>query len=245
APGAPLLRLPNAWDVAGARLFERAGARAIATSSAAVAWALGARDGEKLPLDMLVDTVARIARAVRVPVTVDLERGYGDPGAAVGRVVDAGAQGVNLEDAAGPPATFAAAIAAVKAAHPRTFVNARTCLVLHRKVPPERAVEEVLARARTYADAGADGFFVPGLVDLDAIAAVARGTALPLNVLPVLGPPGCSAPAAAGVRRVSTGPVLFEIAYAAAPSACASFLGGEDLGPAERLAYLDVNALFG
>ena len=240
ARGAPLLRLPNAWDVASALLFERAGAPAVATTSAGVAWAHGFADGEHLPLADLVTAVARITRAVRVPVTVDLERGYGDPALAVARVVAAGVAGVNLEDAAGPADPFARALAAVRAAEPGVFVNARTCVALYRSVPPERLVAEILARARRYADAGADGLFVPGLIDAAAIEAVARGTPLPLNVLALPGLPDAAELARLGVRRLSVGMSLFATAYGAAASAWAEVTGGE----APAMSYRALDALF-
>ena len=243
AAGAPMLRLPNAWDVASARLFERAGARAIATSSAAVAWAHGFPDGERLPLADLVALVARLVRVLRVPLTVDVERGYGDPMAAVARLADAGAAGVNLEDGGGDADAFARRLATVRAARPEVFLNARTCVVLHRSVAPDATAAELCARARRYADAGADGFFVPGLVDLATMATVARATPLPLNVFTMAGLPPLAELARAGVRRVSTGPALFEAAYAEAVAACAAFLGGEAAGAG--LTYAEMNGLFG
>lgn len=247
-----LLVLPNAWDALSARLVREAGAAAIATSSAAVAWALGHPDGEALPLDDLCRVVAAMARVVDVPMTVDLERGYGaDPRAvsdAVLRVVEAGAAGVNLEDAAGDADAFAARLAAVRSRlGDRVFVNARTCVVLKRAVPPERSVAEVLARARRFEEAGADGLFVPMLTDPAAIAAVARGTALPLNVLVAPGLPGLRELAALGVRRVSAGVGVARAAYARARDAAAALL---DQGSYEALVhapltYPYIDGLFG
>jgi 2-methylisocitrate lyase-like PEP mutase family enzyme len=250
APGR-LLVLPNAWDVLSARLVEEAGAEAIATSSAALAWAYGYPDGEALPLGDLEQVVARIARAVKVPVTVDFERGYArDPegvASAVARVVEAGAEGVNLEDGGGPAEALARAIEAVRRRlGSSVFINARTCLVLRGLVPPERAAAEVLSRARVFADAGADGLFVPRLVDAEAIQAITRGTSLPLNLLIA---PGLAPPAALrelGVRRLSAGPYLAEAAYAVARRAARDLLGRgeyEALVGAD-LAYAEANALF-
>ncbi|APR77895.1 Putative carboxyvinyl-carboxyphosphonate phosphorylmutase [Minicystis rosea] len=250
APGR-LLVLPNAWDVLSARLVEEAGAEAIATTSAGVAWAHGHPDGERLPLVDLAQAVARIAGAVKRPVTVDLERGYAlDPhGAAdaVARMIDAGAEGVNLEDGGGPAAALAAKIEAVRRrVGARVFINARTCVVLRGLVSPADTASEVLDRARIFADAGADGLFVPRLSDMETIQAVTQGTSLPLNVMMV---PGLAAPEtlrALGVRRLSAGPCVLEVAYAAARHATRALLdrGLYDPFLAADLSYLEANALF-
>jgi 2-methylisocitrate lyase-like PEP mutase family enzyme len=250
APGR-LLVLPNAWDVLSARLVEEAGAEAIATSSAALAWAYGHPDGESLPLDDLVQAVLRIARAVKVPVTVDFERGYArDPegvASAVARLVEAGAEGVNLEDGGGPAEALAAIIAAVRRRlGSGVFINARTCLVLRGLVSPDRAAAEVLARAQIFADAGADGLFVPRLTDAEAIQAITRGTSLPLNLLIA---PGLAAPPPRRERgggRHRAGPYLAEAAYAVARRAARELLSRGEyeplLGP--DLTYAEANALF-
>jgi len=242
-----LLVLPNVWDALSARIVEKAGARAIATSSAAVCWPHGYVDGEELPLDTLVATVASIARVVALPITVDLVRGYADAGAAVSRVVDAGAEGVNLEDACEPADVFAERIAAVRrrlGAH--VFINARTCIVLRGVVPAQRVVEEVLARARIYEEAGADGLFVPKLVDGPAISAIVSGTCLPLNLMLVPGLPPLDTLRALGVRRLSVAARLADVAYAAARSAATALLdrGSYDALTTCELGYPEVNALF-
>jgi len=246
-----LLVLPNVWDALSARLVEEAGAEAIATGSAALAWVHGHPDGESLPLAHVVRAVARVARAVKVPVTVDLERGYApDPegvAEAVARVVDAGAEGVNLEDGGGPAEALAAKIAAVRrrlGAH--VFVNARTCVVLHGLVEPGRAAAEVLARAGLFADAGADGLFVPRLADAETIQAITRGTPLPLNVLLVPGLPPPAALRELGVRRLSVGPRLAAAAYALARRAARDLLasGAYEALLAADLTYVEADALF-
>lgn len=223
-----LLVMPNAWDAISARVVEAAGAEAIATSSAALAWAHGYPDGEHLPLEALVEAVRAIARVVSIPVTVDLERGYSDDPAAVveavARVADAGAVGVNLEDRAGPPEVVAAKIRACKAALVDVFVNARTDVFLHGALPDEGALAEAIARGKAYADAGADGFFVPKIAAPDAIEALARGTPLPLNVMAVPGLPAASELRALGVRRLSAGPWLAIAALHAARRACVDLL---------------------
>jgi 2-methylisocitrate lyase-like PEP mutase family enzyme len=249
APGR-LLVLPNAWDALSARLVEEAGAEAVATSSAALAWAHGHPDGEHLPLGDLVQAVAAIARAVRVPITVDLERGYApDPEAAaeaVARVVAVGAEGVNLEDGGGPAEAVAAKIAEVRRRlGARVFVNARTCVVLRGLVPPDRAASEVIARAQVFAEAGADGLFVPRLADPEAIQAVVHATPLPLNVLLVPGLPTPDRLRTLGVRRLSVGPRLAEATYALTRRAARELLTQGAYAPllAPDLTYAEANAL--
>ena len=169
SPG-KLLVLPNAWDVASARIAEDAGAEAIATSSAAVGWAQGYPDGEKLPKARLLQLVGNIVRLAKVPVSADSEGGYStDIAEVAGFVVSmakAGAVGINIEDGTLPPPMLVEKIKAIKQACAREgvemFVNARTDVYLKKLVPVEQALEETLARGRLYRDAGADGFFVPG-----------------------------------------------------------------------------------
>jgi 2-methylisocitrate lyase-like PEP mutase family enzyme len=166
-----LLVLPNAWDAGSARLIESLGAKAIATTSAGVAWSHGYPDGDTLPLPLLRATVADIARAVRVPVSTDVEGGYSNDPAAVGEtvaaVIEAGAVGINIEDGSGATDLLCAKIERAKNAAERLgvdlFVNARTDVYLRGLAAKERRVEETLARAERYRSAGADGIFVPGL----------------------------------------------------------------------------------
>lgn len=252
--GSRLLVLPNAWDAASARLSEQSGAVAIATSSAAVAWAHGYPDGEQLPLALLVAAVAAMTRIVAVPVTVDLEAGYSEDPAAVAaavlRVIDVGAVGVNLEDGGASPELLARKIGAVReAAAARgadVFVNARTDVYLRSLVPPERAVAEALARARLYREAGCDGLFVPKVTVPAEIEALARGGPLPLNVmaLPELAP--VAELQRAGVRRLSVGPGLAEAAYAAARRACVELLQQGTYASlfACTVTYPEMNGLF-
>ena len=228
-----LLILPNAWDAASARLVEACGARAIATTSAGVAWAHGRPDGNALAPDVLVSAVAEIVRAVRVPVTVDVEAGYSDDPAAVARVVaaviDAGAVGINLEDGAGPPELLCAKIAAVRTAAVRAggdlFVNARTDVFLRGLVLPERAVEETIARGRRYVDAGCDGLFVPYLQVAGDARRIAHGIEpAPLNVMAVPGLPDASELRTWGVRRLSAGSALASAAFGLVRRLAGTFL---------------------
>jgi 2-methylisocitrate lyase-like PEP mutase family enzyme len=208
-----LLLLANAWDAGSARLTESLGAKAVATTSAGVAWSHGYADGNHLPVRLLAATVAEMARVIRVPLTVDMEGGYSDDPATVGAtvvtVLEAGAVGINLEDGTGTPDLFCAKLEHVKRAAARlgvdVFVNARTDVYLQGLAPKERRVEETLARAERYRAAGADGLFVPAMVDAADIRAVASGAGLPLNVMARPGLPSPSELQAMGVRRLSAG----------------------------------------
>lgn len=231
APG-PLL-LPNAWDAASARLLQEAGAPAIATSSAAVAWSRGYKDGGVLPREELLSSLCGIVRVTNVPVTVDIEDGYADDpehvAALVEAVVQAGAVGINLEDGGGDPARLAAKIEAIRARLGSTplFVNARTDVYLRGLATGAVAVAETIARLRRYAAAGADGGFVPGLLDADQARAIASGVDLRINVMARPGLAPLDALRAAGVRRVSVGPWLFYRAYTVLQQAAEAFLAGD------------------
>ena len=212
APG-KLLVLPNAWDVASARIAEDCGAEAIATSSAAVAWAHGYADGEKLPRKVLLQLVSDIARLAKVPITADSEAGYSaDVTEVAGFVVSmakAGAAGINIEDGTEPPPVLVAKIKAIKQACTRegvdVFINARTDVYLKLLVPAEQAMDETVARGKLYRDAGADGLFVPGLVDAAGYRKVADAIDLPINALVWPKLPDAATLKNAGVRRISAG----------------------------------------
>ncbi len=249
-----LLVLPNAWDAASARLVETSGAEAIATSSAAVAWSLGYQDGQHLPIEALVAATAAIARVVSVPLTVDFELGYSDDpalvAAAVLHLTDAGAVGVNLEDGSAPPELLARKIRAVReAAAARgvdVFINARTDVYLHGLVPPAEAVEETIRRARIYGEAGCDGLFVPKVTTAADIEAIVRGTALPLNVMAMPGIAPVAELRRLGVRRLSVGPALMEVALSAARRACVELLEHGTYASlfVDDITYAQMNALF-
>ncbi|MGH7785360.1 MAG: isocitrate lyase/PEP mutase family protein, partial [Candidatus Binatia bacterium] len=210
--GTPLV-LPNAWDGVSARLFAVAGFPALGTTSAGLAWSLGYADGEHVPLDLLVDTVARLAALVDVPLTVDIERGYGaTPEAVVGlvrRLLAVGAVGINIEDGSAPPEVLARTIAALRTLDTETgvalFVNARTDVYFRSPLSGAARLAEAVRRLRLFADAGADGVFAPGLADLDEIAQLAGAVPLPLNIYAGDGVPAVAALAAAGVARLSVG----------------------------------------
>jgi 2-methylisocitrate lyase-like PEP mutase family enzyme len=230
--GRPLL-LPNAWDVASARLIEEAGAAAVATTSAGTAWSLGRPDGDALGRDIAVAAIARIAAAVSVPVTADIEGGYADDADGVERTVDAvlgaGAVGINVEDGARDPAEFAARVGAARRAADRAgvpaFVNARTDVFLSGLVEPDRELSETVDRARRVLDAGADGVFVPGVVDLATVEALCSAIPGPVNVMVGPGSPTVAELAGAGVARVSLGSGIAQAAYAVARRAAVELLG--------------------
>lgn len=253
--GPELLLLPNAWDAGSARLMESLGARAVATTSAGVAWTHGYPDGDVLPVRMLVSTIVAIARAVRVPLTVDIEGGYSDEPAAVeetvARVVEAGAVGINIEDGGSAPDLLCLKIERARRAGQHfgidLFVNARTDVYLRGLAPEGKRVGEVLSRARLYADAGASGLFVPGLREPGEIQAVAAEAGLPLNVMAWPGLPAASALAQLGVRRLSAGSGIAQALWGKAAALGGDFLktGRSDPLGEGAMAYGDINALFG
>jgi 2-methylisocitrate lyase-like PEP mutase family enzyme len=257
-PGVPLL-LPNAWDAGSAALIARAGAAAIATTSAGVAWSLGLADGGGLGAERCAAVVERVVAVVDdLPVSADVEDGYGaDPkavAATVTAVVRAGAVGVNIEDRPGrngatlhTPAEQAERIAAARAAAERlgvpVWINARTDTYLAAVGPEERRLTETLERAAAYAAAGADSLFVPGVADLDTIAELVAGP-LPLNVMVWAGAPSVTELAEVGVCRISLGSAIAQAAYAQAARATEELLvAGTYDATAAGWAYADLNAL--
>lgn len=249
-----LLLLANAWDAGTARLIESLGAKAVATTSAGVAWSHGYPDGDLLPVRRLVATVADIVRVIRVPLTVDVEGGYSDDPAAVAETVagliDVGAVGINLEDGGGDPELLCAKIEHIKRASARLgvalFVNTRTDVYLRGLAPPERRVEETLARAARYRAAGADGLFVPGLTDEAQVRAIATGAGLPLNLLARPALPAAAELQGWGVRRLSAGSDIAQSMFARTAALAGGFLRDGDSAPlgADAMAYSQLNALF-
>ncbi|MFD3872898.1 isocitrate lyase/phosphoenolpyruvate mutase family protein [Streptomyces sp. NPDC058623] len=250
-PAAPLA-LANAWDVVSARVVEAAGSRAVATTSAGVAWSLGSPDGDALARERALDLIARVAGAVSVPVTADIEGGFGADPAGVGETVTgvlaAGAVGVNIEDGDRAPADHAERLAAARAAAEAfgvpLFINARVDTYLRGLGAPETRLDETLARAAAYLDAGASGIFVPGVVDPDTLAELAKGIGAPLNVLVGPAAPSVAALGALGVARVSLGSWVAEAAYAVARRATEELLVGGTYGSlADSLPYGELNGL--
>jgi 2-methylisocitrate lyase-like PEP mutase family enzyme len=221
--------LPNAWDVASALLLQEAGFAAVATTSLGVNAAAGLPDAGGTGRDAALDLGCMLARRLRVLVTVDFEGGYSDDPAAVAalaaELADAGVAGINLEDglpggALRPVSQHVAVIAAVVAAVPGLFVNARTDTYWLKTPAPAERLGEALRRVAAFRDAGAHGVFVPGLTGHADTAAVAARAGIPLNVLWQPGTPLADL-AAAGVARVSTGSALYRAALGAALRAAA------------------------
>jgi 2-methylisocitrate lyase-like PEP mutase family enzyme len=249
APG-ELLILPNAWDAGSARIIESCGATAIATSSAAVAWALGYPDGNALPPRMLTRTIETIVRVIDVPLTVDSEAGYSDdPTDAAENVAafaNAGAVGINIEDGSDSPDLLCAKIEEIKKRVPDLFVNARIDVLLRKLASPESSLDEIAARAHRYRDAGADGIFVPMIAGFDDIRAVVERIApLPLNVMAIPSLPPASELRRLGVRRLSAGAGIGRAALGLIRELATPFLReGDSARLLERADLSNFNAMF-
>lgn len=238
----PLL-LPNAWDVPSALAFAAAGYPAVGTTSLGVASSHGRPDGDRGTRDANL-ALARALVRLPVPLSVDSEDGYADDPAEVAAYVTElaalGVAGVNLEDSTAgrlvDPSAFADRVAAVKAAAPGVFVNARVDTYWFHQ---DETVRATLARATAYVEAGADGVFLPGLSDPDTIRAITSGVPVPVNVLPVAGA-SLADLAALGVRRVSTGSLPYRAALATALEAARAIRDRSAL-PAS-VAYADLQA---
>jgi 2-methylisocitrate lyase-like PEP mutase family enzyme len=219
--GRPLV-LFNIWDAGTAKAVASGGARALATGSWSVAAANGFADGERLPLDLAIDNLARIVRAADLPVTVDLESGYGETAGevarSVARAIEAGAVGCNLEDSfprdgslrdTGEQAErIAAARSAASDAGVAMFINARTDVFFQE---PAQAHDKAMVRAalvcaRIFAEAGADGLFVPRVIDETLIGHLVEASPLPVNIMVEENTPSLSRLAELGVARISHGP---------------------------------------
>jgi 2-methylisocitrate lyase-like PEP mutase family enzyme len=249
------LILPNAWDAVSARITQEAGAKAIATSSAAVAWAHGAADGNVFEVSKLVTVIEEIARVVSVPVTCDAEAGYSDDLGKVGEtitaLVNAGAVGINLEDGKAPHELHLKKIEASRNAAERAgvnlYINARTDVYLKQLVPAEQAVAETLRRAAAIKEAGASGLFAPGAVKPNEIAAITEGAGLPVNLMAWPGLPKLAELKSLGVKRLSAATSIFNAAMEGARASAAAFLadGDSDALWARRGTPPDYNKMFG
>jgi 2-methylisocitrate lyase-like PEP mutase family enzyme len=236
----PLI-LPNAWDVASARAIERAGAAAIATSSSAVAESLGYEDGEAAPPDDMFAAIARIARGVSLPVSADVEGGYGlGAGQLVDRLIDAGAVGINIEDtdrssdSGGLLAADAQArrIAAVRdAARDRGLplvINARIDVYLRGAGTDDERTADAIRRGRAYLAAGADCVYPIFLADPTLIRRVVDGLSAPVNIFLRRGAPAVQQLTELGVRRISVGGGLARQALVHAEELARRLLRGDD-----------------
>jgi 2-methylisocitrate lyase-like PEP mutase family enzyme len=225
--GPRMLVLANAWDVISARILEECGHPAIATSSAAVAFSRGYPDGQRIPRDEMLDVVARIARAVRIPVTADLEAGYGttakDMADTVKAAIEAGAIGMNLEDVTGDDEKsmvdtklqvekISAIREKAKSLGVPFVLNARTDIFLLPVGPEATRFERTVERLRTYRDAGADCLFAPAVYEREMIAKLVKAVEAPLNILMMPQCPSLGELEKIGVARVSAGSMVMRAA---------------------------------
>jgi 2-methylisocitrate lyase-like PEP mutase family enzyme len=255
-----VLALPNAWDVASACVTVAAGAKAVATTSAGVAWSLGAADGDTLDRSLAVELIARVCAAVDVPVTADIETGFGDTPDEVAEtiklVLGAGAVGVNIEDAyptdSGPlrdiaeqADRYAAARAAADEAGIALFINARTDTYLRAVGDEDSRLAATVERALAYLAAGASGIFVPGVHDLTVIKTLVAEIPAPINIMVRPGTPTIAELAGVGVARASLGAAIAEAAYAVARRATLELLStGTYESVAGGLTWPELNRLF-
>lgn len=255
-----ILVLPNAWDVASAGIFEDAGFPAIATTSGGIANSLGYPDGEHIPRDEMLAVVHRVAEAVSVPVTADVEAGYGLTPEAVAdtarQAISAGAVGMNLEDGipGRPDRLFDVsqqkekirAVAEVcQAMRVPLVLNARTDVFLHSIGPAETRLAHALERLNAYREAGAQCLFAPGVIDERIIAKLVRGLEGPLNILAGAGSPAIPALERLGVARVSlgSGPMRATLGLLARIARQLREEGSFALMTQDAMSYVDANRL--
>ena len=260
--GPKILVLANAWDVISARIVEEIGFPAVATTSAGVAATLGYPDGQRVSREEMLEVVARIARAVEVPVTADLEAGYGTTPSQMAdtarALIAAGAVGLNLEDMTGDEETSQVDTAlqmekiqaiqeAAAAAGVPLVLNARTDIYLMPIGPPETRLERTIERLGAYATAGADCVFAPGVREPQTIAKLVAGCKVPLNILMMPGGPSLDELERIGVARASIGSGLMRATLGRARSlARAMFERRDDQSLfAETVPYAEVNRLLG
>ncbi len=258
--GPKILVLPNAWDVASARVFEDAGFSAIGTSSAGVAFSLGYPDGQKIPRQEMLAVVRRIAEAVDVPVTADVEAGFGSAPEEVAdtarEVIAAGAVGMNLEDGVEGKPEFLAdvnrqkeIIRAVLEVGERAGIpfvlNARTDIFLYGIGPAESRLARTIERLNAYHAAGAPSLFAPGVKDKETIAQLTRGLAGPLNILATAGTPAIAELQQLGVVRVSvgSGPMRATLGFLSRMATQLRHEGTFTLMTEGAIPYADVNRL--
>jgi len=228
--GPRMLLLPNAWDVASARILEETGFPAVATSSAGVAASLGYPDGQRISRREMLGMVERIARVVRIPVTADLEAGYGktveDMAGLVKEIVAAGAVGLNFEDVTGDDESshvdLALQVKKIRALRDVSaslgvplVINARTDIYLMPIGEAATRFERTVERLRGYREAGADCLFAPGVSDKDTIGNLVKALAAPLNILVSPGCPSLVELEQIGVARVSAGSAVMRAAMGA------------------------------
>lgn len=258
------LVLANAWDAASAHMVATAGAKAVATSSGAMSWAHGVPDGGSLDLGAVRTALREIVSAAGdLPVTADIENGYAQTPdgvrASVAAVIDAGVVGINLEDSGAPagspaaplhtPADMAARISAAREAAQDSgvglFINLRTDVYLFGVGPDEGRLDDVITRAQAYKAAGADGLFVPGLLDLRLLSRISQAIDLPVNAMWLPEAPSPADLFKAGVARVSVGTALFQSGYTYAQRVAQLLINeGSYAGLDGALSFEDFNGAF-
>ena len=260
--GPKILVLANAWDVISARIVEEIGFPAIATTSAGVAATLGYPDGQRVSCDEMLNVVGRIARAVQVPVTADMEAGYGttpaDMAETARALIDAGAVGLNLEDMTGDgPSSqvelglqlekISAIREASAAARVPLVINARTDIYLTPIGPAETRFDRTVERLRAYARAGADCVFAPAVKDPETIERLAKVVGAPLNILLLPGGPNLNELERLGAARASIGSGLMRTTLGTARSLAKAMFERRDTEAmfAEAVPYAEVNRLLG
>ncbi|WP_408009955.1 isocitrate lyase/phosphoenolpyruvate mutase family protein [Pseudalkalibacillus sp. A8] len=216
--------LPNAWDAMSAKMFEEGGFRAIGTTSAGIAASLGYQDGQQIPFDQMLTVLDRIVQAVNVPVSADIEAGYGKTVEEivknVQRIIETGVVGINIEDGTGDPdapveeiSSQVEKITAIKelssATEPGLFINARTDLYWLDIGDPSSRFQKTLDRVKAYEEAGADCIFVPGLNDKETIQYLRAEISCPINLLVSPDLPSLKELSKIGIERVSTGSAPF------------------------------------
>lgn len=256
----PLI-LPNAWDAASARVIELAGAPAIASTSAGVSWAHGRADGQKLNREEMIEAIRRMVQAVTIPVTADIEGGYGigsnsDVAETVRAVMGAGAVGINLEDSPGSDGRvllaperqaerIGAARAAAQSAGTDLVINARTDVYLLQAVPADARYDETVRRGKLYLAAGADCLFVPGVIDGETIGELVKAIKGPLNIMAGPGAPTMQQLGQLGVARVSVGPAIAQAALGITRRAARELLERGTYGElGAAMPFGEVNGMF-
>jgi len=260
--GPKILVMANAWDAISARIVEEAGFPAVATTSAGVAAMLGYPDGERLTREEMLGMVARVARVVKVPVTADMEAGYGTTPAEMAEtaraVVEAGAVGLNLEDVTGDGESSQVAmklqvekIGAMREASASAgvplVINARTDVYLMPVGPEATRFERTVERLRAYAKAGAGCVFAPGVKDPETIGKLVKAVEAPLNILMMPGMPNLNELEKLGVARASIGSGLARAALGTARKIAKAMYERRDEWTmfADAIPYVDVNRLLG
>jgi len=260
--GPRILVLANAWDVISARIVEEIGFPAVATTSAGIAASLGYPDGQRVSREEMLRVIADIVRAVQVPVTADMEAGYGTTAAEMAEtaqgLIAAGAVGLNLEDMAGDDESsqvplqlqvekILAVREAAKAAGVGLVINARTDIYLMPIGPAETRFERTVERLRAYAKAGADCVFAPAVKDSQTIAKLAKAVEAPLNILVMPGVPNLKELERLGVARASIGSGLMRAALGTTRNIAKALWERRDSEAmfAEAVPYAEVNRLLG